>query len=336
MQTSNIGLNVIRSFEGRALRAYQDSVGVWTIGYGNTNMDANAVREFGKIARGKTITPEQAERVFVQSIRTGYEPAVEAVLGKGTQPAFDAGSSFHYNTGAIKKAGWPGALMRGDKALARTSLMSWNHAGGSVLAGLTRRRAREWAMCDTGNYGPEGKEGPLDLETHRQLPPVGAVDPVGAPPVVPVHPTPESTNSRVPGLLQLGDTGEQVAEVNGYLVTLGRLQHGGSTFDSTTLAAVKKYQGEHPNLTTDGLIGPATLASLQRDIKLNGASKKTVQATTLIAGAGTAAAALGLATLKVVLITAGIAGGAGLIFIVLNHRTELQTLWNRLLGKQVP
>jgi lysozyme len=334
MQTSNIGLNVIRSFEGRALRAYQDSVGVWTIGYGSTNMDKNAVAEFGQIKKGLLITPEQAERVFVQSIRTGYEPAVNKALPKATQPQFDAGSSFHFNTGAIAKASWPHALERGDMALCKTSILSWNHAGGTVLAGLTRRRSREWEMINSGDYGPEGKEGPLDLETHKQLP---AVE--GDYVVTPIlsHPTPESTGSRVPGLLRLGDVGDRVAEINGYLVSLGRLPAPATDrYDITTETAVKKYQGEHPNLTTDGIVGPATTASLQRDIKLNGSTKKTVQATTFLASAGAVAATLGWATLKIALITAGVAGAAGLIFIVLNHRTELETLWNRLRGKQVP
>ncbi len=36
MRTSQRGLNLIKSFEGLRLQAYQDSVGVWTIGYGAT------------------------------------------------------------------------------------------------------------------------------------------------------------------------------------------------------------------------------------------------------------------------------------------------------------
>lgn len=338
MQTSDKGLNVIRSFEGRALRAYQDSVGVWTIGYGNTNFDANAVKKLGKIGRGLTITPEQAESLFVESIQIGYEPAVRArfaPLGdKTTQGTFDAGSSFHYNCGAIKKATWPTFIIQGNKASARTSIMSWNKAGGSVLAGLTRRRAREWAMIDTGNYGPEGSSGPIDLETHRQLP---APHPVTGAPSAPVPPpAPEATGSAVPGQLKLGDTGPAVAEVNGYLVTLGRLKFPSTTFSADTEAAVLKYQGEHPNLTKDGKVGPATTASLQRDIKMRQATKKTGKVTVLVASAGSAAVAVGWATLKVALIAAGIAGSAGLIFIVLTHKTELETLWNNLRGKQVP
>lgn len=333
MQTSPKGLNVIRSFEGRSLRAYQDSVGVWTIGYGNTNFDANAVAKLGKIGKGLNITPEQAESLFVESIRTGYEPAVnkrlEPLGAKLTQGCFDAGSSFHYNTGAVAKATWPTALIQGNMSLAETSINSWNKAKGTVLAGLTRRRKREWAMIARGDYGPEGSSGPIDLQTHKQLPAPGlTADPT---------PTPEATGSRVPGLLQLGDVGDEVAEVKGYLVALGRLPSpAGDAYDAATVAAVKTYQGEHPNLTVDGKVGPASRASLQRDLKLRGAATKTGKVTALVASAGTAAAIAGWATVKFVLITAGIAGSAGLIFIVLNHKTELETLWNTLRGKQVP
>ena len=39
MKISDNGLNLIKRFEGCRLTAYQDAVGVWTIGYGTTNAD---------------------------------------------------------------------------------------------------------------------------------------------------------------------------------------------------------------------------------------------------------------------------------------------------------
>jgi lysozyme len=35
-KTSEVGIKLIKNFEGCRLSAYQDSVGVWTIGYGHT------------------------------------------------------------------------------------------------------------------------------------------------------------------------------------------------------------------------------------------------------------------------------------------------------------
>jgi lysozyme len=305
---SDKGLNVIRSYEGRALRAYQDSVGVWTIGYGNTNADANAVRELGKIGPGLCITAEKAESLFVESIRNQYEPAVFGVLGATpAQGVWDAAVSFHYNTGAIKKASWPKAYLAGNMALVKESMLSWNRAGSSVLAGLTRRRNREWLMLSAGDYGPEGGAGPVDLD------------------------------SRVPGLLQAGDSGPKVQEVNRYLTQLQWLQIDQlSNFTPWTEAAVRAYQAAHPNLTKDGKVGPATLASLQRDVKMRMAASKTAVATVGFASVGSAAAGFGWLALKTALLTAGLVGATGLFFIVLNHRTELQTLWNTLTGNKVP
>jgi len=45
------GLALTKEFEGLRLVAYQDSVGVWTIGYGHTGPDVRV---------GLTITEEQA------------------------------------------------------------------------------------------------------------------------------------------------------------------------------------------------------------------------------------------------------------------------------------
>ena len=49
--TSQAGIDLIKSFEDCRLTAYQDSVGVWTIGYGHTN----------GVYAGMTITQAQAE-----------------------------------------------------------------------------------------------------------------------------------------------------------------------------------------------------------------------------------------------------------------------------------
>ncbi|HDT4264695.1 TPA: lysozyme, partial [Enterobacter kobei] len=45
MQTSDKGIALIKQFEGCRLTAYQDSVGVWTIGYGWTQpVDGKPIR----------------------------------------------------------------------------------------------------------------------------------------------------------------------------------------------------------------------------------------------------------------------------------------------------
>lgn len=353
MQTSDPGLNVIRSFEGRALRAYQDSVGVWTVGYGNTNMDPNAVKRLGKIQRGLTITPQQAEDLLVESIRLHYEPAVSKRLTplgeKLTQGTYDAGTSFHYNTGAIAKATWPTALIQNNMPLARTSINSWNKAGGNVLSGLTRRRKREWSMIESGDYGPEGRQGPVEIgengrPTGKQLPAPSIANGHTAPAPTPIAlDTPTEQASKVvpsgPGMLKLGDVDPRVDELNHSLVKLKRLKAlpvPSDHFTEETRVAVLELQHTHRDLTADGVAGPATIAQVQRELALQATGKKVGNATVLVSGVGTTLAAFGYGALKLALISGGVVAVVGLIYIVIKHRTELHTLWNALRGKKVP
>lgn len=155
------GLNATRMEEGRALRAYQDVVNVWTVGYGLTNFDKGL--PFLPIGKGTTITEQQAEWYLLESIRKNYMPAVKRALEGGTyanpQGAVNGGNDFHFNCGGISKASWPKLLGAGNLAGAEAAMMSWNKAGGRVLADLTRRRARNWQEVSAGVYshlsGPE-------------------------------------------------------------------------------------------------------------------------------------------------------------------------------------
>ena len=56
MQMSQTGVALLKHFEGLELEAYQDSVGVWTIGYGHTK---HAIK-------GMVITEEEAEEMLVE------------------------------------------------------------------------------------------------------------------------------------------------------------------------------------------------------------------------------------------------------------------------------
>ena len=51
MSISDQGLAFIKKFEGCLLKAYEDAVGMWTIGYGHTS----------GVFKGQVITKEKAE-----------------------------------------------------------------------------------------------------------------------------------------------------------------------------------------------------------------------------------------------------------------------------------
>ena len=143
MKTSDKGIALIKEFEGCKLTAYQDSVGVWTIGYGWTqHVDGKPIRA------GMTIKQETAERLLKTGL-VSYEGDVSRLVKVGlTQEQFDALVSFTYNLGArsLSTSTLLRKLNAGDYAGAADEFLRWNKAGGKVLNGLTRRREAERAL----------------------------------------------------------------------------------------------------------------------------------------------------------------------------------------------
>lgn len=285
------GVNTIRSQEGRALRAYQDTVHVWTVGYGLTNYDKGLP---WKVGPGLVITEQQAEWFLLKSIRENYLPDVLRALSGGTyqhpRGSVDGGCDFHFNCGGIRKATWPRLLGAGRMAEAKTSMESWCRAGGRVLSDLVRRRATDWNIVSAENYGrltgptnvipnAQGREtyhGYGDLLTAYPTDPASHVaGTVAAPPTQ--NATPPIAH---PGATKLGDSGPDATHVQQQLNDNGIPTPVTGTFDADTEAAVKKFQSTHPNLGTDGIVGPATDAALDRGKNLRAAVSKTVKVAT--------------------------------------------------------
>ncbi|PUB51511.1 lysozyme [Enterobacter sp. OLF] len=143
MQISDKGIALIKQFEGCKLTAYQDSVGVWTIGYGWTQpVDGKPIRV------GMMIKQETAERLLKTGL-VSCENDVSRLVKVGlTQGQFDALVSFTYNLGArsLSTSTLLRKLNAGDYAGAADEFLRWNKAGGKVLNGLTRRREAERAL----------------------------------------------------------------------------------------------------------------------------------------------------------------------------------------------
>ncbi|MFG0272367.1 lysozyme [Pseudomonas sp. zjy_14] len=135
MRTSQRGLSLIKSFEGLRLQAYQDAVGVWTIGYGTTR----------GVKAGMAITKEQAERMLMDDVQR-FEPEIERLVKvQLNRNQWDALMSFTYNLGSsnLESSTLRRLLNAGDYAGAAEQFSRWNKAGGKVLSGLVRRRAAE-------------------------------------------------------------------------------------------------------------------------------------------------------------------------------------------------
>jgi GH24 family phage-related lysozyme (muramidase) len=141
------GLGLVKAFEGLELKAYQDSVGIWTIGYGTTS-DITPVRP------GMVITESQAE-MFLRQGLTGFEEDVARLIKVPlTSDQFSALVVFTYNVGpgALEESTLRRKLNNGDYAGAAEEFLRWNKAGGEELPGLTRRRRAERALFLSQDY----------------------------------------------------------------------------------------------------------------------------------------------------------------------------------------
>jgi len=140
MQTSSRGVALIKSFEGCDLTAYQDSVGVWTIGFGWTHpVDGKPIK------RGMKIDQPTADRLLKTGLVQFENDILKIVKVKLNQNQFDALVSLSYNIGA--RALSTSTLLRklnsGDYRGAGDEFPRWDKAGGKSLAGLARRRGAE-------------------------------------------------------------------------------------------------------------------------------------------------------------------------------------------------
>lgn len=144
MKTSPDGINLIKKSEALRLDAYFDDVGVPTIGYGHTG-DVTPT----DVTTHRHITEHQADAILGLDL-DGTERGVTD-LTKGLelrQGQFDALVSLAFNVGlgALAKSTLLRKLRAGDVVGAADEFRHWNHAGGKVLPGLTKRREAERTM----------------------------------------------------------------------------------------------------------------------------------------------------------------------------------------------
>ena len=142
MRISQAGLTLIKGFEGLRLTAYKDSVGILTIGYGHTGKD---------VKEGDEITEQWADALLERDVLIAEKCVNGAVQVPITQGEFDALCSFVFNLGCARLR--VSTLLRklndSDYDGAAAEFKRWNKAGGTVLAGLTRRRVAEVALFES-------------------------------------------------------------------------------------------------------------------------------------------------------------------------------------------
>lgn len=135
MRASSTLIAAIKKFEGVRLTAYQDSVGVWTIGFGHT----------AGVKKGDKITEYQAEQFLREDLKE-FEAIADKCKRIATQGRYDAILDFIYNCGP---ANWNSSTLKkyieADKAVweIQEQFLRWVNAGGKKLGGLVTRRIWE-------------------------------------------------------------------------------------------------------------------------------------------------------------------------------------------------
>ena len=147
--TSQAGIDLITSFEGCELTAYQDTGGVWTIGYGHT----------AGVYPGMVITQAQAVEFLRQDVKGAENTVNSKVTYSITQNMFDALVSLTFNIGptAFSNSTLLRLLNQGDINGPADQFDVWIYDNHVIQPGLVRRRAAEKAMFLNGTPAPSNE-----------------------------------------------------------------------------------------------------------------------------------------------------------------------------------
>jgi len=141
MKLNKEASDLIKSFEGCKLKAYQCSAKKWTIGFGNTYYEDGS-----PVLPGHAITQEKADQLFEIIASEFAAKVAKLVTSNVTDNQFGALVSFAYNCGVVNLQ--KSTLLKkvnanhNDPSI-RSEFLKWNKANSKVLAGLTRRREAE-------------------------------------------------------------------------------------------------------------------------------------------------------------------------------------------------
>lgn len=132
---SKNGLALTEHFEGCCLKAYRDTGGVWTQGFGNTH----------GVVPGSTITQAQAEADLLRNVQSAVDAVNTLVRVQLTQSQFDALVDFVFNCGPeLFSRSTLLKLVNANRMDAAAGEFSrWIYDNGKPLPGLIKRRQAE-------------------------------------------------------------------------------------------------------------------------------------------------------------------------------------------------
>lgn len=147
MEMNELGLRILKSFESCRLSAYQDSAGVWTLGWGSTG---------GDIGPGVVWTQEQANDRLKQDLEKFCKGVGDLVQVELNSDQFSALVDFAYNEGLhkLESSHLLSRINASDFDIAN-EFAKWKYAGGEVLSGLIQRRKAEACLFSSDIPGVE-------------------------------------------------------------------------------------------------------------------------------------------------------------------------------------
>jgi GH24 family phage-related lysozyme (muramidase) len=147
-ELSDRSLLELLSHEGIVCEAYKDSVGVWTWGVGVTDASGHRVLRY----KDNPQPISKVIEIFKWLIATKYLPDVKkAFTVELNEAQLAAALSFHYNTGAIKKASWVKSFNKGDVDKAYQEIMNWR-----TPSSIIERREKERDLFFNGHWSNDG------------------------------------------------------------------------------------------------------------------------------------------------------------------------------------
>jgi len=140
MTISQKGIDLIKKFEGLRLKAYKDSGGIYTIGYGHTGEEAQP---------GNIITYKEAEILLRKDLQYAID-SINSINIELTQNQFDALCSLVYNMGFSRLVNRYSYLFNmikanpyNEKIIALWEITGIKDKRGKIIKGLQLRRKLE-------------------------------------------------------------------------------------------------------------------------------------------------------------------------------------------------
>ena len=166
MKISKKGINLLRHFESYEMKAYTCPAGVWTIGWGFTQI--NGVR----VKKGDIINLEEADKELIKQLRT-YENVVRKaiMIKKINQNQYDALVSLCFNIGgsSFRRSDIVKLINNRNFIGACRIFNLWSSAAKKRSKGLLRRRMSERNLF-CGWINPIVKVVPINYrETFKEL-----------------------------------------------------------------------------------------------------------------------------------------------------------------------